>query len=100
MPFPLFLLKFESTSSRSLGDTKVKLRMNESEEWYQTYTVRMLLQMYGRAMRSKDDWGHVYIIDAHFSHWFRTRNVNRLLPPYVRDALDVGEKVSSQMGGV
>lgn len=84
----------------SLGDTKVKLRMNESEEWYQTYTVRMLLQMYGRAMRSKDDWGHVYIIDAHFSHWFRTRNVNRLLPPYVRDALDIGEKVSSQMGGV
>jgi len=81
----------------SLGDTKVRLRMNQSEEWYQTYTVRMLLQMYGRAMRSKDDWGHVYIIDAHFNHWFSTRKVARLLPPYVRDALDLGKQISSQM---
>ena len=37
----------------SLADTKVRLRMKESEVWYQTYTVRMLLQMYGRAMRFK-----------------------------------------------
>lgn len=82
----------------SLADTKVRLRMKESEAWYQTYTVRMLLQMYGRAMRSKEDWGHVYVIDAHYDHWFRTRKIERLIPPYVRDAIDIGKKVASNMG--
>lgn len=81
----------------SLADTKVRLRMKESEVWYQTYTVRMLLQMYGRAMRSKDDWGHVYVIDAHFPHWYRTRKISRLIPPYIREAMDIGEKVSTHM---
>ncbi len=71
----------------SLGDTKVKLKMKHNETWYQTYTVRTLLQQYGRAMRSKDDWGHVYIVDAHFGHWFRTRNIERLVPPYILDAM-------------
>ena len=71
----------------SLGDTKVKLKMKNNETWYQTYTVRTLLQQYGRAMRSKDDWGHVYIVDAHFGHWFRTRNIERLMPSYILDAM-------------
>jgi Rad3-related DNA helicase len=79
----------------SLADTKVRLRMKQSEVWYQTYTVRLLLQMYGRAMRSKDDWGHVYVIDAHYDHWFRTRNINRLLPPYIQEAINIGKKVAS-----
>ena len=69
--------------------------MKQSEVWYQTYTVRLLLQMYGRAMRSKDDWGHVYVIDAHYDHWFRTRNINRLLPPYIQEAINIGKKVAS-----
>tara|TARA_B100001778_G_scaffold334927_1_gene349161 strand:- start:5229 stop:7358 length:2130 start_codon:yes stop_codon:yes gene_type:complete len=74
----------------SLGDTKVKLKMKDSELWYQTYTVRMLMQMYGRAMRSKEDWGHVYIIDAHYDHWYRTRKVEKLLPPYMLEAIKIG----------
>ena len=75
----------------SLGDTKVRLKMKQNELWYQTYTVRMLMQMYGRAMRSQDDWGHVYIIDAHYDHWYRTRKVEKLLPPYMVDAIKIGK---------
>ncbi len=71
----------------SLGDTKVRLKMQNNEEWYQTYTVRTLLQQYGRAMRSKDDWGHVYVVDAHFKHWFKTRKIERLVPTYIMDAM-------------
>jgi len=71
----------------SLGDTKVQLKLKASETWYQTQTVRVLLQQYGRAMRAKDDWGHVYVVDAHFNHWFRTRNIDRLMPEYVLEAM-------------
>ncbi len=54
--------------------------------------------MYGMAMRSEEDWGHVYVIDAHYVHWFRTRKIERLIPPYVRDDIDIGKKVASNMG--
>ncbi len=72
---------------RSLGDTKVQLKMKQNEKWYQTKTVQTILQQYGRAMRSKDDWGHVYIVDAHFTHWYQTRNIDRLMPAYIIEAL-------------
>jgi len=71
----------------SLGDTKVQLKMKKSEKWYQTKTVQTIMQQYGRAMRSKDDWGHVYLVDAHFSHWYQTRNISPLMPKYVKEAL-------------
>jgi Rad3-related DNA helicase len=71
----------------SLGDTKVQLKMKKSEKWYQTKTVQTIMQQYGRAMRSKDDWGHVYLVDAHFSHWYQTRNIASLMPKYIKEAL-------------
>ena len=71
----------------SLGDTKVQLKMKKSEKWYQTKTVQTIMQQYGRAMRSKDDWGHVYLVDAHFPHWYQTRNIAPLMPKYIKEAL-------------
>jgi len=71
----------------SLGDTKVQLKMKKNEKWYQTKTVQTIMQQYGRAMRSKDDWGHVYLVDAHFTHWYKTRNIARLMPKYIKQAL-------------
>lgn len=71
----------------SLGDTKVQLKMKKNEKWYQTKTVQTIMQQYGRAMRSKDDWGHVYLVDAHFPHWYQTRNIASLMPKYIKEAL-------------
>ncbi|HEY8531229.1 MAG TPA: helicase C-terminal domain-containing protein, partial [Limnochorda sp.] len=36
------------------------------ETWYRVQTVRRLVQMTGRAVRSETDWAHTYILDAQF----------------------------------
>lgn len=74
----------------SLGDKQIKARMGlpGGQQWYSVKTVRDIVQMTGRGVRSADDWCYTYILDKQF-----TRNVwgsNKLLfPGYFREAVDV-----------
>lgn len=47
-----------------LGDQWVSTRMSISEEWYQRQALINIIQGGGRVVRSKVDWGYVYILDA------------------------------------
>ena len=73
-----------------LGDAQVKARLNsgrEGEIWYTVQTIRTLVQMTGRGVRSVDDHCESYILDARFTEHIYKRHKN-LLPEWWRDALD------------
>lgn len=68
-----------------LGDEVVKARKEIIPETYDQATVATLIQSYGRAMRSEDDYGETVILDANWKHWYpRVRN---LFPEWVREAI-------------
>jgi Rad3-related DNA helicase len=72
----------------SLGDKQISARMHSKggQTWYTVKTIRSLVQMTGRGMRSADDFCESYILDKMFleSIWRRNRN---LLPKWWSDAL-------------
>ena len=71
-----------------LGDKQVNARMRAEggQTWYSVQTVRTLVQMTGRAVRSKDDHATTYILDANFGRIFRMNRT--LFPEWWRDAVD------------
>jgi len=73
----------------NLGDrqTSERLRMNDGDAWYAVQTIRTLVQMTGRGVRSADDWCVSYILDRQFTH-NTLRKHKFLLPVWWREALD------------
>ena len=73
----------------NLGDKQVNARLYSrgGDLWYRVNTVRTLVQMLGRGVRSRDDWCVTYILDRQFMDnvWSKSR---MLFPPYVREAID------------
>lgn len=72
----------------SLGDKQVSARLYSKggQQWYTVRTIRSLVQMTGRGMRSEDDFCESYILDKAFidNIWRRHRN---LLPDWWRMGL-------------
>jgi ATP-dependent DNA helicase DinG len=72
----------------SLGDKQVSARLHSKggNQWYSVRTIRSLVQMTGRGMRSTDDYCESYILDKSFVDqiWRRNRN---LIPKWWADAL-------------
>ncbi|MCL6558026.1 MAG: ATP-dependent DNA helicase [Firmicutes bacterium] len=72
----------------SLGDRQVSARLHKKggENWYRVLTVRTLVQMCGRAMRSAEDHCSIYLIDKQFvsNIWKKSRH---LLPEWWKEAL-------------
>ena len=62
MPFPY------------LGDKVVKKKMNKWKWWYNTQTIRTIIQSVGRSIRSEKDKAVTYILD---SDWSRVKNMCR-----------------------
>jgi Rad3-related DNA helicase len=73
----------------SLGDTQVSQRMHSpgGQQWYNVQTIRSLVQMTGRGVRSEDDWCVTYILDKQFlsNVWKRGR---MLFPEWWSEAMD------------
>jgi len=81
----------------ALGDRRIaaRTRLPGGQLWYTVQTVRDIVQMTGRGVRSADDWCTTYILDAQF-----TKNVWRnkhLLPQWWRDAVDQTQDVRWMM---
>ena len=72
-----------------LGDQQVSARLHTrgGQQWYVVNTVRSLIQMTGRGVRSETDWCVTYILDSTFLQklW---KNDKRLLPKWWREAVD------------
>lgn len=51
-----------------LGDVRTSYRVNQLDmwKWYNVRTARKIIQSYGRAVRSKDDYADFYIIDESY----------------------------------
>ena len=47
-----------------LGDKVVKKKMNKWSWWYNTETIRTIIQSIGRSIRSEDDKAVTYILDG------------------------------------
>ena len=72
-----------------LGDKQVAARLHgtgrSGQIWYAVETVRTIVQMTGRGMRSKDDFCLSYVLDREFLrvHW----DHQKLFPQWWREAL-------------
>lgn len=73
-----------------LGDRQVSARLNGpgGQGWYNVQTVRTLVQMTGRGVRSSDDWCVTYILDRQFMSnvWKRAKN---LLPDWWKEGVNL-----------
>lgn len=72
----------------SLGDKQISTRLYSKggQNWYAVRTIRSLVQMTGRGMRSADDYCVSYILDTNFINMVWKKNKN-LLPTWWKDAL-------------
>lgn len=72
----------------NLGDKQISARLHSpgGSLWYAVKTIRTLVQMTGRGMRSEDDQCNSYILDQAFvdNIWARSKH---LLPTWWREAL-------------
>lgn len=78
-----------------LSDEQVKRRLNYGPDgsedsnpgnrWYAWTTACSLIQTYGRAMRSEDDFGVTYLLDSNWQWWYK--QWRQLIPPWVRSAI-------------
>lgn len=72
-----------------LGDKRIaaRLRTDGGQLWYATKTVRDIVQMTGRGVRSADDICPTYILDQQFTRNVWGRN-KKLFPAYFREAVN------------
>tara|TARA_Y100000310_G_C20442410_1_gene696736 strand:- start:401 stop:889 length:489 start_codon:yes stop_codon:yes gene_type:complete len=57
-----------------LGDKVVRKKMNKWKWWYNTQTIRTIIQSVGRSIRSENDKAVTYILDA---DWSRIKSTSR-----------------------
>ena len=72
-----------------LGDKQISARLygRGGRTWYAVETIRSIVQMTGRGMRSADDWCDAYVLDASFKRLYRENK--RLFPLWWRESLVV-----------
>ena len=82
-----------------LGDKQVNTRLygtKGGQLWYAVQTVRTLVQMTGRGVRSKDDTCTTYILDRQFqTFWNRNK---RLFPDWWVEGLDLTGRTRPKLG--
>lgn len=71
------------------GDPWIALHKERSERWYKSQTIMQIMQMAGRVVRSKDDYGITYIIDN--NGWRLLEENRKYLPKWFIDRMDAGE---------
>jgi len=69
----------------NLGSKKVKKRMDTMPDWYTLTTVRTMIQMYGRSVRSMDDKAKTYVLDSCFGDVLKWGG--KWIPHWIKDAI-------------
>ena len=76
-----------------LGDRWINEKKKRSGQWYNWQTALMLVQAYGRSVRSKEDYAVTYVLDSGFEN-FVWRN-KHILPDWFTQAIQpLGHGVS------
>jgi len=77
-----------------LGDQQVSKRLyaKGGQGWYTMQTIRTMVQMSGRAMRSADDHCETYLLDSQFLELWRKDK--RLIPEWWQEAIAWGGSLS------
>jgi Rad3-related DNA helicase len=88
MPFPY------------LGDEMIRMRKDDERRlmwagrdvrvgdlYYAWATATAIVQAYGRAMRSAEDWGHTYLLDSNFGSFVSENRWGPLFPGFFKEAL-------------
>lgn len=70
-----------------LGDAWTKRRMQISKDWYNRQAITGIIQGCGRVVRSKDDWGTVYILDESFEYLYN--QTKKMIPAWWKRGLSV-----------
>lgn len=72
-----------------LGDRQVGARLHSrgGDLWYRVQTIRSLVQMTGRAVRSAEDWAVTYVLDEQFEGLVMSRG-RGLVPSWWRKAIE------------
>ena len=73
-----------------LGDPWTKIHFERSQQWYQNQTIIEIMQMCGRIIRSKEDWGTTYFIDKNIYNLIMNNKDN--IPKYFLDRIQSGRK--------
>ena len=73
----------------SLGDKRVKRRMEVDPDWYNLHTAQKFTQACGRSIRSDSDFAVTYILDQAFDGFYN--RASRFFPQYILDALRIQE---------
>jgi ATP-dependent DNA helicase DinG len=55
------------------GDRWTEAKRKKDPAWYNWKTALTLIQSYGRAVRSKDDWAKTYVLDGAFDNFIRNK---------------------------
>ncbi len=77
-----------SLGSRQVGE---RLKGPGGELWYLVGTCRTLMQMCGRIVRGKDDWGVTYVLDQHFSKVLKDGKRRGCWPGWWLEGLETGK---------
>lgn len=72
-----------------LGDKQVSARLHlpGGQTWYNVQTVRTIVQMTGRGVRSRQDWATTYILDGEFMKFWSKGKA--LLPEWWKESVTV-----------
>jgi Rad3-related DNA helicase len=73
----------------SLGDKRVKRRMDADKNWYHLHTAQKFIQAVGRSIRSDSDYATTYVLDAAFDGFYN--RASQFFPEYILEALRVQE---------
>ena len=73
----------------SLGDKRVKKRMEVDPSWYNLHTAQKFTQACGRSIRSDSDFAVTYILDQAFDAFYG--RASQFFPQYIVDALRIHE---------
>lgn len=76
------------------GDPWIQLHYDRSAKWYKQQTIIQIMQMCGRIIRSKEDWGVTYMIDQNIS---RLLNEFNDIPKWFKDRLKEGDKFRKKL---
>lgn len=70
----------------NISSNKIKSRQKSNPDWYSLKTCMDILQTYGRAVRSGDDYADMFILDSNFSDLLK---YNKYLPEYFLNAVKI-----------
>lgn len=72
----------------NLGDKYISIKKQRVTNWYAYQTAKVLVQSYGRSIRSENDYAVTYILDTDVNNMFKYHW--NLFPKYFKEAISYG----------